>query len=782
MASMHLRLSCLSLRVHTLLRQTEGLSSKLGVGKNLLCRELHAGQQLHSSEEFGPERDLQRNENFVETFKSRRRRPHNFSKVHNRVFTNKDKENERKYFEQDVMSVDSDTFGQLGKVESFVKSRRPVQDMEQSLGARLKEPTHFSPVEKKRVQKSWNTKERDTFGTLADEERSLWKESLTSEVGSHNERFQDDLDEEGKSHIRLSAGNRRHSQDWYGRKIEKFGKAGQIKEAVTVLEEWMLQNDRVMPTAYTFTVLIGVLGRVGYTKKAFQLFNKMKKMGLQPVDLTYTSLFNACANSPWSEDGLSRADNLRHLMQGKDYEPNQITYQAMIKCYALQGDIQTAFRLMDELTATFRPTAETFSFLLMACISDRKAGFKFTLKVWRLMKQFKVSPDLPLYNLLLRSVRDCGAGDNVFSDLLLQGQQEVDKLTPKSPEMLSQNSSKFVTSGKHEVIGRVSDEARSVQGHGNGNVSDTEQNTHDSGDCEPNIHQLERLSLVSTNAQWWEVAADYASSDISHLKLAEIPNLLRADCKLDQVISIRELKYPDERLAVIGGMHGILDAMATDGVQPDVRTFTQLIEVAPPTVDAEMALLHRMEDLGVRPDIALYNSLIRKRCFRRDAEGARRVLEQMMASGLQPDMMTFGTLAMTCRFQKDGMQFLKDMEHYGLSPNIEVLGTLAYASRLDFGYKLAILREVEKRDLSPNDKFVEVVERSIAQAKRRIVQVEKGLTTDNFLSSQYFQTTFMKFLDYYETWLRKTRPHQEPHPWNEFRKKVEKSDVSEARN
>ncbi|XP_067671825.1 pentatricopeptide repeat-containing protein 1, mitochondrial-like [Haliotis asinina] len=772
MAGIHLRLPCVSLRLHTLLRQTERLSSKLGVGQYLLCRKLH-----DSSEAFGPEGDAPWSGSFEGSVKLGRRRPDKFSRLHNRVFTNEDRENDRKYLELEISSDDCDMFGQLGNTKSFVSSRRPVHDMEQGVGARIKEPTNFQPPERKTVQKTWNSKESDTFGSLADE-RSFWKESLMSEVGSHNERFQDDPDEEGegRSHIRLSARNRRHSQEWYGRKIEKFGKAGQIKEAVAVLEEWMLKNDRVMPTAYTFTVLIGMLGRVGYTKKAFQLFNKMKKMGLQPVDLTYTSLFNACANSPWSGDGLSRADNLRQLMLNKDYEPNQITYQAMIKCYALHGDIQTAFSLMDELTTKFRPTAETFSFLLMACISDKKAGFKYALKVWRLMKQFKVSPDLPLYNLLLRSVRDCGAGDNDFSDLLLPGQQEINKFTPQSHEMLTGNSTRLGKSVEYEALGDTGDRNSRSGERGNEAVPNLEQNAQDSKDCDSNVQQFEGDSLVPANRQWWEVSTVYSNT----ANLAEAPNLLRTDCKLDNVISIKQLKFPDERLAVIGGMHGILDAMAADGVKPDVRTFSQLIELGPPTAMAEMALLHSMEDLGVKPDIALYNSLIRKRCFRRDAEGARSVLELMRASGFQPDMMTFGTLAMTCRRQRDGMQFLKDMEHYGMAPNIEVLGTLAYASHLDFGYKFAILREVEKYDLSPNDKFLEVVERSIAEAKRRIVQAEKGLATDNFLTSQNFQKTFMKFLDYYETWLKKTKPKQEPHPWTNFRKTVDKNDVTEA--
>ena len=51
----------------------------------------------------------------------------------------------------------------------------------------------------------------------------------------------------------------------------------QVKEAIDILEEDMLVRHRVMPNSYVFTCLIGVVGRAGYTKKAFQLFNKVTR-------------------------------------------------------------------------------------------------------------------------------------------------------------------------------------------------------------------------------------------------------------------------------------------------------------------------------------------------------------------------------------------------------------------------------------------------------------------------------------------------------------------------
>lgn len=119
---------------------------------------------------------------------------------------------------------------------------------------------------------------------------------------------------------------------------------------------------------------------------------QMKKFGLEPEDPTYTALFNACSNSPWKEDGLRRAKHLHELLLEKGYQPNMTTCHAMIKAYGVCGDLQRAFVVMDEmLAAGLRPDAETFSFLLMACISDREAGLKHAIEVNMVVQQHVLS-------------------------------------------------------------------------------------------------------------------------------------------------------------------------------------------------------------------------------------------------------------------------------------------------------------------------------------------------------------------------------------------------------
>ena len=107
----------------------------------------------------------------------------------------------------------------------------------------------------------------------------------------------------------------------------------------------------------------------------------MKKMGIKPKPATYTALFNACANSPWKHDGRARADNLLRLMREKEVEPTLITGKAMVKAFAMCGDLRRAFALMDELSQMYRLDPEAFSFLLMACISDKEAGLRHAIQV-----------------------------------------------------------------------------------------------------------------------------------------------------------------------------------------------------------------------------------------------------------------------------------------------------------------------------------------------------------------------------------------------------------------
>lgn len=208
-----------------------------------------------------------------------------------------------------------------------------------------------------------------------------------------------------------------------------------------MLEVRMLKEDRVKPdSSYIHCLLIGALGRVGYTKKAFMLYNDIKRRGLKVHASAYTGLFNACANSPWLEDGLQRAQHLRDIILEAKYEPNDSNYNAMIKAFGRCGDRDTAFALVDEMAQKkLKLDDATINFLLQACISDKDAGFRHALLVWHKFVDHKIRPTLYSYNLMLRCIRDCGMGDIAVTN------EVISKLLPdESLSLLEDGQGKMI--------------------------------------------------------------------------------------------------------------------------------------------------------------------------------------------------------------------------------------------------------------------------------------------------------------------------------------------------
>ncbi|KAH7942912.1 hypothetical protein HPB52_002274 [Rhipicephalus sanguineus] len=209
---------------------------------------------------------------------------------------------------------------------------------------------------------------------------------------------------------------KRMSDKKYENDIKQLVLERKIKEALNLFFE-IQKAYEVKPTHVMFTLLIGGCGRVGYTKMAFKLYRMMRDRGLEPTPATLTGLFNSCAESPFPEMGLDKAHKLYEQIKLKNWVPSNLTYHAMIKAFGKCGDLDMAFRVMDEMAdAKHAITTETFAFLLMACISNKEAGFSLGLKVMRTMLWKKIRPSVYCYNLFLRTVpqTEGDASEKVF--------------------------------------------------------------------------------------------------------------------------------------------------------------------------------------------------------------------------------------------------------------------------------------------------------------------------------------------------------------------------------
>lgn len=372
-------------------------------------------------------------------------------------------------------------------------------------------------------------------------------------------------------------------QYMYENMVKKNIRDKRLKEAIDVVEVRM-KADRVQPEYYIYDLLIMECGRMGYTKDAFKLYNRMKKRGLKVTGPTYTALFNAVAKTIHPNDGLKLAENLRQILIKNGFPMNEKIYNTMIKAFGRCGDIDTAFRLVDEMKEKkLQLNIDTMNHLLQVCCSDKEFGFRHALLVWHKIYQRGMTPDAYSFNLMLRCVRDCGIGD-------LEEMQRVIGTILKS--------SKAAVKIKSNKDDKLLIEAKPL-------IS-INANDNKTGDL---VGDLE--SKQTTN--------EVTSKDVCD----QMPNLLSELPHLGSIVQLSMVKSAEDRLILLGGFSGFIDEMEKTNAKATVKTFTQIMDSIPSTREAEHQLIERTRKMHIWCDTDFFNLLMKRRILRKDYDGAK---------------------------------------------------------------------------------------------------------------------------------------------------------------
>ncbi|XP_015445841.1 pentatricopeptide repeat-containing protein 1, mitochondrial isoform X2 [Pteropus alecto] len=561
--------------------------------------------------------------------------------------------------------------------------------------------------------------EEESFGTLSDKysSRRMFRKSTAQLYNLRLMEQSAEEDEERELEPKSWQG-RRNTPYWYFFQCKRLIKEGKLAEALDLFERQMLKEERLQPLECNYTVLIGGCGRAGYLKKAFRLYNDMKKRDLEPSDATYTALFNVCAESPWKDSALQSAQKLRQQLQARNFQLNLKTYHALLKMAAMCADLRMCLDVFKEIVHKGHAvTEETFSFLLMGCIQDKKTGFRYALQVWRQMLNLGLQPSQHSYNLLLGAARDCGLGDpEVASALLLRPREEMVLLQPPAGGLQARRKAQ---------AGTVSGVSARLH------VENLEKQLF----LEPS-QVLERppesqeARVPSKARSEVETKVDPDNAVALSSMAPELPpwgleaNLLTLGAVPQNVVSFGTVTTPADRLALMGGLEGFLGKMAEHGLRPDIKTLTLLAEVVEPGSPAESSLLTVLDMHQLEADVTFFNTLMRKKSKLGDLEGAK-------------------------KFQ--------------MTPNAHIYSTLINAAlkKLDYTYLIGILKDMKQNRVPVN----EVVIRQLEFA------AQYPPTFDRYKGKNTYLEKIDGFRAYYKQWLKVMPAEEIPHPWQKFRTK-----------
>lgn len=101
------------------------------------------------------------------------------------------------------------------------------------------------------------------------------------------------------------------------------------------------------------------------------------------------------------------------------------------------------------------------------------------------------------------------------------------------------------------------------------------------------------------------------------------PNLLQVPPKTGSLFPLKNVTNPVSRLIILGGISNILKKIKELNITPTAETIITLLNLAPNTFNVQQKLITLLKKHNIRPDLEIFDTLLRNSCMRKDFNDAR---------------------------------------------------------------------------------------------------------------------------------------------------------------
>ncbi|XP_010518818.1 PREDICTED: pentatricopeptide repeat-containing protein DOT4, chloroplastic [Tarenaya hassleriana] len=171
--------------------------------------------------------------------------------------------------------------------------------------------------------------------------------------------------------------------------VDMYAKCGALKFAR------LLFDDIVSKDLVSWTVMIAGYGMHGFGNEAIDMFNEMRKAGIEPDEISFVSVLYACSHSGLLDEGWRFFNIMRHECK---IEPTLEHYACMVDLLARTGNLSKAYRFIEKMPIP--PDSTIWGALLCGCRihHDVKLAEKVAEKV------FELEPENTGYYVLMANI------------------------------------------------------------------------------------------------------------------------------------------------------------------------------------------------------------------------------------------------------------------------------------------------------------------------------------------------------------------------------------------